>query len=42
VVPLLQKRGLFRSEYTGSTLRDHYGLPRPENQYSARTSAAAE
>jgi FMN-dependent oxidoreductase (nitrilotriacetate monooxygenase family) len=42
VVPLLRKRGLFRSEYTGSTLRDHYGLPRPENQYAARTSVAAE
>lgn len=29
VVPILQKRGLFRTEYTGSTLRDHYGLDRP-------------
>jgi len=29
VVPILQKRGLFRTEYTGSTLRDHYGLHRP-------------
>jgi alkanesulfonate monooxygenase SsuD/methylene tetrahydromethanopterin reductase-like flavin-dependent oxidoreductase (luciferase family) len=27
VVPILQKRGLFREEYTGATLRDHYGLP---------------
>jgi len=36
VVPLLRKRGLFRSEYTGKTLRDHYGLPRPENQFTAR------
>jgi FMN-dependent oxidoreductase (nitrilotriacetate monooxygenase family) len=27
VVPLLQERGVFRSEYTGSTLRDHLGLP---------------
>jgi hypothetical protein len=39
VVPLLRKRGLFRSEYTGTTLRDHYGLTRPENQYA---SVAAE
>jgi FMN-dependent oxidoreductase (nitrilotriacetate monooxygenase family) len=31
VVPLLQKRGLFRMEYTGQTLRDHLGLPRPEH-----------
>ena len=29
VIPLLRKRGLFRDEYTGRTLRDHYGLPRP-------------
>ncbi len=29
VVPILQKRGLFRTEYTGSTLREHYGLDRP-------------
>lgn len=31
VVPLLQKRGLFRTEYTGRTLRDHLGLPRPSH-----------
>ncbi|XUY29725.1 LLM class flavin-dependent oxidoreductase [Agrobacterium sp. rho-8.1] len=29
VVPILQERGLFRTEYTGSTLRDHLGLTRP-------------
>jgi FMN-dependent oxidoreductase (nitrilotriacetate monooxygenase family) len=29
VVPILQERGLFRREYSGSTLRDHYGLPIP-------------
>lgn len=29
VIPLLQKRGLFRTEYTGETLRDHLGLDRP-------------
>ncbi|MBM7458711.1 LLM class flavin-dependent oxidoreductase [Rhodococcus coprophilus] len=40
VVPILQERGLFRTEYTGTTLRDHYGLPRPESQY-ARTLATA-
>ena len=32
VVPLLQRRGLFRSEYTGSTLREHYGLALPKNR----------
>ena len=29
VVPLLRRRGLFRSEYTADTLRGHYGLHRP-------------
>jgi FMN-dependent oxidoreductase (nitrilotriacetate monooxygenase family) len=29
VIPLLQRRGLFRTEYAGATLREHYGLPRP-------------
>jgi N-acetyl-S-(2-succino)cysteine monooxygenase len=31
VVPILQKRGLFRTEYRGHTLRDHLGLPRPSH-----------
>lgn len=30
VVPVLQKRGLFRKEYEGSTLREHLGLERPK------------
>lgn len=34
VLPILRERGLFRTEYTGSTLREHYGLPRPANQFS--------
>jgi len=29
VVPILRRRGLFRREYQGTTLRDHLGLPRP-------------
>ena len=29
VIPLLQRRGLFRTEYSGMTLREHYGLPWP-------------
>eukprot|EP01037_Dinobryon_pediforme_P006590 gene6590-6659_t len=33
VVPELQGRGLFRTEYEGSTLRDHLGLKRPSNQF---------
>jgi FMN-dependent oxidoreductase (nitrilotriacetate monooxygenase family) len=35
VVPILRSRGLFRTAYTGTTLRDHYGLPRPDSQYAA-------
>jgi FMN-dependent oxidoreductase (nitrilotriacetate monooxygenase family) len=33
VVPELQRRGIFRREYEGSTLREHLGLPRPGNQF---------
>ncbi len=35
VVPELQRRGLFRREYEGQTLRDHLGLPRPVNRFFA-------
>ena len=35
VVPELQKRGIFRTEYEGRTLRENLGLPRPENQFFA-------
>jgi FMN-dependent oxidoreductase (nitrilotriacetate monooxygenase family) len=33
VVPELQRRGIFRREYEGTTLRDHLGLPHPKNQF---------
>ncbi|MFA7596566.1 MAG: NtaA/DmoA family FMN-dependent monooxygenase [Novosphingobium sp.] len=33
VVPELQRRGLFRTEYEGATLRDHLGLDRPRNRF---------
>jgi alkanesulfonate monooxygenase SsuD/methylene tetrahydromethanopterin reductase-like flavin-dependent oxidoreductase (luciferase family) len=33
VVPLLQRRGLFRTEYEGETLRAHYGLARPDVRF---------
>lgn len=36
VVPLLQKRGVFRRDYEGSTLRDHYGLTRPESRFAGK------
>ncbi|MBD9579073.1 LLM class flavin-dependent oxidoreductase [Pseudomonas sp. BGr12] len=34
VVPELQRRGLFRREYSGSTLREHLGLKRPANRHT--------
>ena len=33
LVPVLQARGLFRTEYEGTTLRENMGLPRPANQF---------
>lgn len=33
VIPELQRRGIFRREYEGTTLRENLGLPRPENQF---------
>jgi FMN-dependent oxidoreductase (nitrilotriacetate monooxygenase family) len=33
VVPELQRRGIFRTAYEGTTLREHLGLPRPGNQF---------
>jgi len=33
VVPELQRRGLFRREYEGKTLRENLGLPRPANRF---------
>jgi alkanesulfonate monooxygenase len=33
VVPELQKRGLFRTDYEGTTLRENLGLKRPQSRY---------
>ena len=33
VVPELQRRGLFRRDYEGATLRENLGLPRPKNRF---------
>lgn len=41
VVPILRKRGLFRHDYTGRTLREHYGLPRPPSLYVGEARATA-
>lgn len=40
VVPLLQRRGLFRTAYAGSTLREHLGLRRPPNRHVPGGAAA--
>ncbi|MEQ9642437.1 MAG: LLM class flavin-dependent oxidoreductase [Alphaproteobacteria bacterium] len=42
VVPELQRRGIFRTDYEGRTLRENLGLPRPENRFfpPARDAAA--
>jgi FMN-dependent oxidoreductase (nitrilotriacetate monooxygenase family) len=39
VVPELQRRGLYRTEYSGPTLRDHLGLARPPSRGNALQSA---
>ncbi|MDQ0134636.1 FMN-dependent oxidoreductase (nitrilotriacetate monooxygenase family) [Neorhizobium galegae] len=35
VIPELQRRGIFRHDYEGTTLREHLGLPRPANRFFA-------
>jgi len=39
VIPELQRRGLFRTEYEGATLRENLGLPYPENRHAAARKA---
>jgi FMN-dependent oxidoreductase (nitrilotriacetate monooxygenase family) len=39
VVPILRARGLFRTEYTGRTLREHYALRRPVSRYTGERAA---
>ncbi|MGH8394040.1 MAG: nitrilotriacetate monooxygenase, partial [Pseudomonas sp.] len=36
VVPELQRRGLFRTEYAGTTLRENLGLARPANRFAEK------
>lgn len=40
VVPELQRRGLFRRQYEGDTLRDHLGVPVPPNRHTASAASA--
>ena len=43
VIPELQRRGLFRTEYEATTLRGNLGLPRPVNRHHiARLAGAAQ
>ena len=42
VIPELQRRGLFRTEYESTTLRGNLGLPKPVNRHHARSANAAE
>ena len=39
-MPLLQAKGIFRTEYEASTLRGNLGIPIPENRYTAARRAA--
>ncbi|QEZ43938.1 LLM class flavin-dependent oxidoreductase [Cupriavidus oxalaticus] len=39
VVPILQRRGIFRTEYEGTTLRQHLGLQRPAGRTVTRAAA---
>ncbi|MFI9249997.1 NtaA/DmoA family FMN-dependent monooxygenase [Streptomyces sp. NPDC053069] len=39
VVPLLQERGVFRTEYEGTTLRDHLGLAHPDTGFAERAAS---
>jgi len=41
VVPILQRRGLFRTQYEGTTLRENLGLAHPVNSFAARHDARA-
>jgi N-acetyl-S-(2-succino)cysteine monooxygenase len=34
VIPELQRRGIFRSSYSGRTLRANLGLPKPVSRYA--------
>ncbi|MGV0780517.1 LLM class flavin-dependent oxidoreductase [Mycolicibacterium sp. XJ766] len=41
VVPILQRRGLFRTDYTATTLRGHYGLAHRPSRYTATAARSA-
>ncbi|MCC3720040.1 LLM class flavin-dependent oxidoreductase [Rouxiella badensis] len=42
VIPILQQRGLYRTEYEGNTLRENLGLREPENQFARNQAKTQE
>lgn len=38
VLPILRARGLFRTDYEGRTLREHYGLERPQSRFALKSA----
>jgi alkanesulfonate monooxygenase SsuD/methylene tetrahydromethanopterin reductase-like flavin-dependent oxidoreductase (luciferase family) len=38
-IPLAQRAGLCRTDYTGTTLREHFALPRPRSQFTRESAA---
>ena len=42
VVPILQRRGLYRTSYAGKTLRENLGLERPQNRFVLRAEEAEQ
>src|SRR4051812_3446326 len=42
VLPELRRRGLFRTEYEGRTLREHLGLARPASRYAKAASSSEQ
>ena len=42
VLPELRRRGLFRTDYEGRTLREHLGLARPPSRYAVHDGSAQD
>jgi FMN-dependent oxidoreductase (nitrilotriacetate monooxygenase family) len=42
LIPILQRRGLFRTAYDGATLREHYGLAWPKSAFEPARKAALQ
>jgi FMN-dependent oxidoreductase (nitrilotriacetate monooxygenase family) len=42
LVPVLQRRGIYREDYKGKTLRENLGLPRPTNRFFRKNQLYAQ